>query len=224
MLIRNLTPEMLQESILALEKAISSAQMIVFPGGFSGGDEPDGSGKFIVSLFRNQRLTDVVHKLIKNKDGLILGICNGFQALVKLGLLPYGEISEITENSPTLTFNTIGRHQSLYVNTRVASVKSPWIAECEAGEIYVQPISHGEGRFTANSETLNSMKENGQIVFQYDGFNPNGSVWNIEGICSADGRILGKMAHSERFGKFTARNIPGKKHLPLFEGGVRYFV
>ena len=232
-LVRNLTPQMLQESIAALEKAIKDAQMIVFPGGFSGGDEPDGSGKFIVSLFRNQRLSDAVHGLLQNRDGLILGICNGFQALVKLGLLPYGEIRAMTADCPTLTFNHIDRHQSLYVNTRIASAMSPWLSKCEAGQLYVQPVSHGEGRFVALPQVLNELKEHGQIAFQYtdhegvpsmdSAHNPNGSDWAIEGICSRDGRILGKMAHTERCGDDVGKNIVGNKFMPLFEGGVNYF-
>ncbi|MCL2077922.1 MAG: phosphoribosylformylglycinamidine synthase [Oscillospiraceae bacterium] len=232
-LVRNLTPQMLLESVTALEKAIASAQMIIFPGGFSGGDEPDGSGKFIVSLFRNERLVSAVHELIKNRDGLILGICNGFQALVKLGLLPYGEITPLTEVSPTLAFNRIGRHQSRYVRTRIAGVLSPWLSKCVPDDIYVQPISHGEGRFTAPDEVLEKLKSNGQIAFQYVDYsgnpsmdtahNPNGSVWAIEGICSPDGRILGKMAHTERYNDYTGKNISGNKFLPVFESGVNYF-
>jgi phosphoribosylformylglycinamidine synthase len=232
-LIRNLTPEMLQSSITDLEKAIASAQMIIFPGGFSGGDEPDGSGKFIVSLFRNPSLADAVHELIKNRDGLILGICNGFQALIKLGLLPYGQISTMTPDCPTLTFNSIARHESRYVSTRISSVISPWLSKCCPGEIYVQAISHGEGRFSASATALETLKTNGQIVFQYVDYegqssmnithNPNGSVWAIEGICSPDGRVLGKMAHTERVGEYVAKNITGNKFLPLFEGGVNYF-
>ena len=232
-LVRNLTPDMLQSSVTEMEKAISSAQMLVFPGGFSGGDEPDGSGKFIVSLFHNQRLADAVYELLQNRDGLILGICNGFQALIKLGLLPYGKVAPVTAGCPTLTFNRIGRHQARYVTVRAASVISPWLSKCAPGGTYVQPISHGEGRFTAPEETLNELKVNGQIAFQYadyDGlpsmdiaFNPNGSAWAIESICSPDGRVLGKMAHSERWGEYVAKNIPGNKYLPLFEGGVNYF-
>jgi len=232
-LIRNLTPDMLKSSAEELEKAISSAQMLVFPGGFSGGDEPDGSGKFIVSLFRGQRLTDAVHSLLQDSDGLVLGICNGFQALIKLGLVPYGRIAPMTSTCPTLTFNRLGRHQARYVNVRTASVFSPWLSKCKPGEVYVQPISHGEGRFTAPEETLNRLKANGQIAFQYadfDGlpsmdiaFNPNGSAWAIESVCSEDGRVLGRMAHSERWGEYVAKNIPGNKYLPLFEGGVNYF-
>jgi len=232
-LIRNLTPQMLESSIILLEKAIKSAQMVVFPGGFSGGDEPDGSGKFISSLFRNQLLTEVIHDLLENRDGLILGICNGFQALIKLGLLPYGKIKTMTADCPTLTFNRIGRHQARYVNTHTSSNLSPWLSKCKAGEIYVQPVSHGEGRFTAPTEVLHTLKAGGQIAFQYVddsglpsmdiAYNPNGSDWAVEGISSPDGRILGKMAHSERFGEYVAKNIPGNKYLPLFEGGVAYF-
>ena len=232
-LVRNLTPNMLQTSIDELEKAISSSQIIVFPGGFSGGDEPDGSGKFIVSLFRNQRLAGAVHELIGKSDGLILGICNGFQALIKLGLLPFGKIISMTSEYPTLTYNRIGRHQSRYVSTRVTSAMSPWLSKCTPGDIYVQPISHGEGRFTATEESLNTLESNGQIAFQYVDFegtpsmdivhNPNGSVWAVEGICSPDGRVLGKMAHTERYGEHVAKNIPGNKYMPLFEGGINYF-
>ena len=233
-LIRNLTPEMLHSSIIDLEKAIMSAQMIIFPGGFSGGDEPDGSGKFIVSLFRNERLMNAVHELLKNRDGLVLGICNGFQALIKMGLLPFGQISSsMTSDCPTLTFNHIGRHQARYVSTRVSSVVSPWLSKCVPGEIYTQPVSHGEGRFTASAEVLGTLKAKGQIIFQYVDYegmpsmnithNPNGSVWAIEGICSPDGRVLGKMAHSERYGEFVAKNITGNKYMPLFESGINYF-
>jgi len=216
-----------------LEKAIADSQMIVFPGGFSGADEPDGSGKYIVSLFRNKRLADAVHALLQNRDGLILGICNGFQALVKLGLLPYGRISSMTADCPTLTFNRINRHQSRYVHTRVASVLSPWLSKCAPGDLYTQPVSHGEGRFAASAKTLDVLKDNGQIVFQYADYNglpsmdiehnPNGSDWAVEGICSPDGRVLGKMAHTERCGEYVAKNITGNKHLPLFEGGIAYF-
>ncbi|MCL2046511.1 MAG: phosphoribosylformylglycinamidine synthase subunit PurQ [Oscillospiraceae bacterium] len=232
-LIRNLTAQMLEDSISALEKAISTAQMIVFPGGFSGGDEPDGSGKFIVSLFMSERLSNAVHGLLDERDGLILGICNGFQALIKLGLVPYGRIAPMSEEKPTLTFNKIGRHQARYVSTRVSSVLSPWLSKCNSGEMYVQPISHGEGRLIASTDILEDWEANGQIVFQYTDFdgeptldiahNPNGSDWAIEGISSADGRILGKMAHPERSGENVAINIPGNKYLPIFEGGVSYF-
>ena len=233
MLIRNLSPGMLEESVANLKKAIDSAQIIVFPGGFSGGDEPDGSGKFIVSLFRNKQLTDAVHSLLFERDGLILGICNGFQALIKLGFLPYGRISPMTENCPTLTFNRIGRHQARYIGACVSSVNSPWLSKCSTGEVYIQPVSHGEGRLTATEDMLMQLEASGQIAFQYVDHdyipsmdithNPNGSDWAIEGLCSADGRILGKMAHCERYGKYVAKNVPGNKHLPLFEGGIEYF-
>ncbi|MCL2099605.1 MAG: phosphoribosylformylglycinamidine synthase [Oscillospiraceae bacterium] len=232
-LVRNLTPEMLYASVSELETAIKNAQMIIFPGGFSGGDEPDGSGKFIVSLFCNERLKNAVHELLYNRDGLILGICNGFQALIKTGLLPNGQISAVSPESPTLTFNNIGRHQSKYIRTSVASVNSPWLSKCKIGEVYIQPVSHGEGRFTAPEQALEKLKENGQIALQYADYegmpsmdtehNPNGSVWAVEGITSPDGRVLGKMAHSERYSELTAVNIPGNKFMPLFEGGVNYF-
>ena len=232
-LMRNMTPDMLASSVAELEKAISSAQMLVFPGGPSGGDEPDGAAKFIVSLFHYQRLIDAVYTLLQDRDGLILGISGGFQALIKLGLLPYGRIAPMTAASPTLTFNRIGRHQARYITSRVASVISPWLSKCAPGNMYVLPISNGEGRFVAPEETLSELKANGQIVFQYAdhnglpsmdiAYNPSGSAWAIEGICSSDGRILGKMAHAERWGDYVAKNIPGNKYLPLFEGGVDYF-
>ena len=232
-LIRNLTPEALKESVAKLEEAIKSAQMLVLPGGFSGGDEPDGSAKFIVSLFKGPRLADAVRELVQKRDGLMLGICNGFQALVKLGLLPFGDISPMNPGCPTLTFNVIGRHQARYVNTRISSAMSPWLSLCAPGEIYAQPVSHGEGRFIASPQTLEEFKSNGQIATQYVDYggapsmdiahNPNGSLWAIEGICSPDGKIFGKMAHTERVGKYVAKNISGEKYLPLFEGGVNYF-
>jgi len=221
-LIRNLTPEMLQSSMIELEKAIKSAQMLVFPGG----GEADGIGKYIASFFKNARLTDTVSDLLQNRDGLMLGIGNGFQALLKLGLLT-------TTEGATLTFNRIARHQARYVTTRISSVVSPWLSKCTPGGLYVQPVSYGEGRLMASEEMLNTLKTNGQIMFQYTdyegvpsmdiAYNPSGSVWAIEGICSVDGRVLGKTAHSERYGEYVAKNIPGTKHLPLFEGGVNYF-
>ncbi|MCL2030540.1 MAG: phosphoribosylformylglycinamidine synthase subunit PurQ, partial [Oscillospiraceae bacterium] len=232
-LVRNLTPDMLRESAAVLEKAIASAQILVFPGGFSGGDEPDGSGKFIVSLFRGGRLSAAVHELLHHRDGLILGICNGFQALIKLGLLPHGRVTPMTAACPTLTFNRIGRHQSRYIAARVSSVLSPWLSRCEPGDIYVQPVSHGEGRLTAPEDVLEAWRANGQIAFQYAddtgapsmdiAHNPNGSDWAVEGISSPDGRVLGKMAHAERQGPLVAKNIPGVQYLPLFEGGAGYF-
>ena len=233
LLIRNLTPAFLEESSEAFERAVKSAQMIVLPGGFSGGDEPDGSAKFITSFFRNPKITEAVHELLYTRDGLMLGICNGFQALVKLGLLPFGEIRNMDETCPTLTFNEIGRHQSQYVTTRVGSTASPWLSKMSVGDLHAIPISHGEGRFVAPNSALDSLFENGQIAFQYADkngipsmstpFNPNGSMRAIEGIISADGRVLGKMGHTERSGKYVAKNIPVCKNQPLFEGGVGYF-
>ncbi len=233
LVVRNLTNALLTESAQALEEAIRRSQMVILPGGFSGGDEPEGSGKFIASFFRNPRITDAVHDLLKNRDGLMLGICNGFQALVKLGLVPYGEIRPMDEECPTLTFNLIGRHQSRYVTTRVASVKSPWMLKSELDEIYTIPISHGEGRFVAPPAILSEIIANGQVGTQYVdtagipsldiSVNPNGSMESIEGIFSPDGRVYGKMGHSERYGDYVAKNIPGNKHQPLFESGALYF-
>ena len=234
LVIRNLNTGVLNESAQALEAAIGRSQMIILPGGFSGGDEPEGSGKFIASFFRNPRITDAVHDLLKQRDGLMLGICNGFQALVKLGLVPYGEIRQMDSTCPTLTFNLIGRHQSRYVTTRVASVKSPWMLKSEVDDLYSVPVSHGEGRFVAPPEILGSMIENGQIATQYVDVitglptmriagNPNGSVEAIEGIFSPDGRVFGKMGHNERFGDQVAKNIPGEKYMPVFESGALYF-
>ena len=231
--IRNLTQEGLQDSAAALEKAIRNAQIVYLPGGFSGGDEPEGSAKFIVSFLRNPRLTDAVHDLLKNRDGLMLGICNGFQALIKLGLVPYGDIRDMTAESPTLTYNTIGRHQSTIVRTRVCSSLSPWLMKAPVGEVYSVPISHGEGRFIAPEETLKQLITNGQIATQYvdlegvptmdTAFNPNGSFLAIEGITSPDGRVLGKMGHSERVGKHLYRNVPGRYDMGLFPSAAAYF-
>ena len=231
--IRNLTPDALAQSALELELAIKRAQIVFLPGGFSGGDEPEGSAKLIVSFFRNPRLTDAVHGLLKHRDGLMLGICNGFQALLKLGLLPHGEITPVDGNSPTLTYNLIGRHQSRYVTTRVASVKSPWMLLSHAGDLHAIPVSHGEGRFAAPQGVVDQLTANGQIATQYVGLdgvpsmdisaNPNGSVCAIEGIFSPDGRVFGKMGHSERRGEFVAKNIPGDKLQPIFESGALYF-
>ena len=231
--IRNLTPAALAGSALELERAIKKAQIVFLPGGFSGGDEPEGSAKLIVSLFRNPRLTDAVHDLLKHRDGLMLGICNGFQALLKLGLLPCGEISPVDENSPTLTYNLIGRHQSRYVTTRVCSVKSPWMLLSHVGDLHTIPVSHGEGRFVAPQAVLDQLIAGGQIATQYVdaqgvpsmdiSVNPNGSMCAIEGVFSPDGRVFGKMGHSERRGEFVAKNIPGDKLQPLFESGALYF-
>ncbi len=232
--LRNLDAKALGESVDELVSLINGAQIFMLPGGFSGGDEPDGSGKFITAVLRNPRVKDAVTDLIENRDGLVLGICNGFQALVKSGLLPYGKImDEMTPDCPTLTFNTIGRHQSMMVRTRIASVKSPWLAGVNVGDIHTVPISHGEGRFYADEALIRKLAANGQIATQYvdlDGdptmdirFNPNGSGFAIEGILSPDGRIFGKMGHSERIGRNVAINIEGDKDQHIFESGVKYF-
>ena len=233
LLIRNRSALDISSSVERLERALRSAQILMIPGGFSGGDEPEGSGKFIATFFRNERIKEVVNSRIKTDGFLILGICNGFQALIKLGLLPYGEIRDIDAGSPTLTFNSIGRHQSLYVDTRVSSVKSPWMINCALGDVYTVPVSHGEGRFVASPETLAVLAANGQIATQYVDksgaptmdirYNPNTSVDAIEGIFSPDGKIFGKMGHSERRGENIAVNIPGRKDMRIFESGVEYF-
>ena len=231
--IRNLTPEGLAQSAVELERAIKHAQIVFLPGGFSGGDEPEGSAKLIVSFFRNPRLTDAVHGLLKHRDGLMLGICNGFQALVKLGLLPHGEIRPVHEDAPTLTYNLIGRHQSRYVTTRVASVKSPWMLLSHVGDLHTIPVSHGEGRFVAPQPVLDQLIANGQVATQYVdehgvpsmdiSVNPSGSMCAIEGIFSPDGRVFGKMGHSERRGEHVAKNVPGNKLQPIFDSGALYF-
>ena len=231
--IRNLSASAIEESVNVFERAIKQSQIIMLPGGFSGGDEPEGSGKFITAFFRNAKIKDAVHDLLQNRDGLMLGICNGFQALVKLGLVPFGEIIDMADDAPTLTFNTIARHQSMMVTTRIASNKSPWLYGCEVGDIQTIPISHGEGRFVAPDRIIQQMANNGQIATQYvdlDGnptmdirYNPNTSVEAIEGITSPDGRVLGKMGHSERIGSFVGKNVPGSKDQKIFESGVAYF-
>ena len=231
--IRNLSAGAIEESVNVFERAIKQSQIIMLPGGFSGGDEPEGSGKFITAFFRNAKIKDAVHDLLQNRDGLMLGICNGFQALVKLGLVPFGEIIDMADDAPTLTFNTIARHQSMMVTTRIASNKSPWLYGCEVGDIHTIPISHGEGRFVAPDRIIQQMANNGQIATQYvdlDGnptmdirYNPNTSVEAIEGITSPDGRVLGKMGHSERIGSFVGKNVPGSKDQKIFESGVAYF-
>ena len=205
----------------------------MIPGGFSGGDEPDGSAKFITAVFRNPKIREAVTDLLENRDGLMLGICNGFQALIKLGLVPFGKITDSTENSPTLTYNKIGRHASCLVRTGIASVKSPWLAGVEVGDIFTIPVSHGEGRFIADDQLLDTLAKNGQIATQYvdfDGepsmdisFNPNGSAMAVEGITSPDGRIFGKMGHSERVGRNLYKNVAGEKEQKIFESGVNYF-
>ncbi len=232
--LRNLDAKALGDAVDEFVSLLDNAQMLMLPGGFSGGDEPDGSGKFITAVLRNPKVKDAVTCLLEQRDGLALGICNGFQALVKSGLLPFGKImDEMTPDCPTLTFNTIGRHQSMMVSTRIASVKSPWLANVKVGDVHAIPISHGEGRFFASEEVIRSLAANGQIATQYvdmDGnptmdirFNPNGSTYAIEGILSPDGRILGKMGHSERIGRNVAVNIEGDKDQQLFESGVAYF-
>ena len=231
--INNLDAKGISESVEYFAKRLKEAQAVFIPGGFSGGDEPDGSGKFITAFFRNAAVKDGVSDLLENRDGLMCGICNGFQALIKLGLVPYGKIVDTDEKSPTLTFNTIARHQSRIVRTRVASNKSPWLALCEVGEVYNVPISHGEGRFLADEETVRTLAANGQIATQYvdlDGnatadihYNPNNSMFAIEGITSPDGRVFGKMGHSERIGKGLYKNVPGEYDIRMFEAAVKYF-
>jgi phosphoribosylformylglycinamidine synthase len=231
--IRNLTPSYIVESVRAFEKAVKSAQGLVIPGGFSGGDEPDGSGKFITAFIRNPAICASVMELLQKRDGLVCGICNGFQALVKLGLVPYGEIRAMTLESPTLTFNTIGRHQAVLVRTKVTSNKSPWLSHLELGGSYIVPISHGEGRFIASEEQIRVLAESGQIATQYvdmDGapsqdirFNPNNSNFAIEGITSPDGRVFGRMAHNERFDDGLFKNIPEIRKMDIFAGAVDYF-
>ncbi|WP_417144088.1 phosphoribosylformylglycinamidine synthase [Raoultibacter massiliensis] len=233
LVVNNLTPDRVAESTEALVKAIKNSQIIMLPGGFSGGDEPDGSAKFITAFFRAPAVTEAVRDLLQNRDGLMLGICNGFQALVKLGLVPFGDIRPMDETCPTLTYNSIGRHQSRLVRTRVASSLSPWLSRCKVGDVHTVAISHGEGRFVASPELVEQMKAAGQIATQYvdaDGMpsmdlsvNPNGSMLAIEGITSPDGRIFGKMGHTERSGNGLYKNVPGDLYQPLFEGGVGYF-
>ena len=231
---RNLNYANIEDSIETMVKEIESSQIVMIPGGFSAGDEPDGSAKFIATVFRNPRIAEAVNDLLTNRDGLMLGICNGFQALIKLGLVPYGEIKAVTsEDAPTITYNNIGRHQAKVVTTRIASNKSPWLAGTQVGDLHSISISHGEGKFVANKETFDQLVANGQIATQYvdlDGnatydidYNPNGSFYAVEGITSADGRILGKMGHSERIGKYTLKNIHGEKDQKIFESGVNYF-
>ena len=230
---RNRDSAELKASVDEMAERISHAQIVMFPGGFSAGDEPDGSGKFIAAVFRNEKLKEAMEQLLHTRDGLALGICNGFQALIKLGLVPYGEFKPLTDTAPTLTFNTIGRHLSRFVTTKVVSTKSPWFSLCKPGDLYSIAISHGEGRFIASDEQIKALAANGQIATQYtdlegnptydSSFNPNGSSWAVEGITSPDGRVLGKMGHTERSGSNIAKNISGNKAQPLFESGVKYF-
>ena len=230
---KNLKENDIEDSIKIMEEAINESQIIMLPGGFSSGDEPDGSGKFIATVFRNPRLKEAIHKHLNEQDGLMLGICNGFQALIKLGLVPYGEILEMNSEMPTLTYNDIARHQSKLVTTKVVSKLSPWFSKIELGEEFVIPISHGEGKFVANEQVMKELIANGQIATQYvdmNGnatydieYNPNGSVYAVEGITSKDGRILGKMGHSERAYRGNILNVPGNMDQKLFESGIEYF-
>ena len=231
--IRNLTPQAVADSATELARLIGESQMVVLPGGFSGGDEPEGSAKLITAFFRGPAVAAAVAQLLEQRDGLMLGICNGFQALIKLGLVPYGKIVEARAEMPTLTFNAIGRHQSMLVRTRVASNLSPWLSQEEAGAVHTVAISHGEGRFVAPEETLQQLAGSGQIATQYVDlageptldvrYNPNASLLAIEGITSPDGRVLGKMGHTERSGDNLYINVPGNKYQRLFEGGVHYY-
>jgi phosphoribosylformylglycinamidine synthase len=232
-LIRNKTEEDIINSVNELEEAIKEAQIMMLPGGFSAGDEPEGSGKFIATVLRNPKLKAAITDLLDNREGLMIGICNGFQALIKLGLLPYGKIKDMDKEDPTLTFNTIGRHVSQMVDTRVSTVKSPWLANLNVGDIHTIPVSHGEGRFVAPKHVIEELFENGQVFTQYvdqnknvtmeSPYNPNGSMMAIEGIVSKDGRVLGKMGHSERQGENRFKNIYGEMDQLLFEAGVKYF-
>ena len=233
LVINNLSADGISASVDRFAKLLKDAQMVFIPGGFSGGDEPDGSGKFITAFFRNAAIKEGVTELLEQRDGLMCGICNGFQALIKLGLVPYGKIIDTDENCPTLTFNTIGRHQSRIVRTRIASNKSPWLSLMNVGDIVSVPISHGEGRFLASDELIAKLAQNGQIATQYvdfDGnatgdihFNPNDSAYAIEGITSPDGRVFGKMGHSERVGSGLYKNVPGNYNIRMFEAAVKYF-
>ena len=231
--INNLTSAGIVESAEYFTNAVNGVQMIFIPGGFSGGDEPDGSGKFITAFFRNKNVSQAVMSLLEQRDGLMCGICNGFQALIKLGLVPFGRIIDTDENCPTLTFNTIGRHQSKLVRTRIASNKSPWFSSVKPGAVLTVPISHGEGRFIASDETVKALAENGQIATQYVDlagnptsdirYNPNNSVYAIEGITSPDGRVLGKMGHSERVGAGLYKNVPGTFETWMFHSAAAYY-
>ena len=230
---KNMNANDIRESVDEFAKAIEQSQIIMFPGGFSAGDEPDGSAKFFATAFRNAKMTEAIMKLLNERDGLALGICNGFQALIKLGLVPYGEIRPQSAESPTLTYNTIGRHVSKMVYTKVVSNKSPWLQGAELGKVYCNPASHGEGRFVAPQEWLDKLFANGQVATQYvneagvptmdEEWNVNGSYMAIEGITSPDGRVLGKMAHSERRDRSVAMNIYGEQDIKIFESGVAYF-
>jgi len=231
--VKNMSADAISRSVDTFAEKIKQSQMIFIPGGFSGGDEPDGSGKFITAFFRNGAVKEAVTQLLEERDGLMCGICNGFQALVKLGLVPFGKIVDTDESCPTLTFNAIGRHQSRIVRTRIASNNSPWLANTKVGDVYNVAISHGEGRFHASEELARQLIANGQVATQYvdlDGnatldvrFNPNGSIFAIEGITSPDGRVFGKMGHSERIGQGLYKNVPGNYDIRMFESAVQYF-
>jgi len=233
LVLNNRTPQGVEDSVARFVRAARASQILFLPGGFSGGDEPDGSGKFITAFFRNPQVTEITMDLLKSRDGLMLGICNGFQALIKLGLVPWGEIRDTDAESPTLTYNTIGRHQSKIVRTRIASVRSPWLKRAAVGEIVSVPVSHGEGRFLCAPALLRELAANGQIAAQYvdsEGvptmdvaFNPNGSVWAVEGLTSPDGRVFGKMGHAERFGEHLYGNVPGNYDLHLLDAAADYF-
>ncbi len=233
LVIKNRTPSDIEESVKAIIQAVDRANIIAFPGGFSGGDEPDGSGKFIATTFKNPAISERVMELLFRRDGLVLGICNGFQALIKLGLVPFGKVCPLTEDSPTLTYNNISRHVSTMVNIRVSSVISPWLSACKVGDIYSVPVSHGEGKIVAPEKVLKNMRRGGQIATQYvdllgkptmeSPYNPNGSMWAIEGITSPDGRVFGKMGHSERKGENLYKNFDGEFDMKIFESGVKYF-
>ena len=231
--LNNLTAADVASSIETFAAKVRESQMIFIPGGFSGGDEPDGSGKLITAFFRNQEIKEAVTELLEQRDGLMAGICNGFQALIKLGLVPFGKIMDTDASFPTLTYNKIARHQSKLVRIRIASSNSPWLAATEVGDIYTVPVSHGEGRFMASPELLKEMAADGRIITQYVDmagnatsdiqFNPNGSDWAVEGIVSPDGRVLGKMGHSERIGAGLYKNVPGRFDMKMFESAVKYF-
>lgn len=233
LVINNITAKGIEESVNAFANRLEDSQILFIPGGFSGGDEPEGSAKLIESFMRNARAAEAIERLLNRRDGLILGICNGFQALIKLGLVPFGKIIHTDENCPTLTYNTIGLHRSRLVHTRTVSNLSPWLMYREPGEVSLVPVSHGEGRFVCPDELLNRLVENGQIATVYcdasgrasmrTEINPNGSVLAVEGITSADGRVFGKMAHSERYGKNLYKNVPGKDESAIFRGAVDYF-
>jgi phosphoribosylformylglycinamidine synthase len=232
MVFKNLSVEQINQSIAELAIQINQSQILMLPGGFSAGDEPDGSAKFIATILRNPQIKDAVHELLA-RDGLILGVCNGFQALVKSGLLPYGEIRDLDKSAPTLTYNLIGRHISRVVPVKVTSTMSPWLSSCNVGDIHNIAMSHGEGRFVISDELVHELASNGQVASQYADlaglptmdayFNPNGSDFAIESICSSDGRILGKMGHAERKGSHLYKNITGNLNLDIFANGVNYF-